>query len=327
MARKRRSNAVRHAPIIGASLVSAVVLAALCLANAGSAGDKKVVGATLLNLHSPYLVTVEEAMKVEAAKLDIDLVSLDSARNVTTELYQVENLIAKKVDLIVMVPVDQKASQTAAKLINEAGIPLVLLNTKFTDDFTFNGGKFVTYVGSEDTVAGEIQGQYLADKMPEGGNVAYLVIAYGISATEGRKAGFESVIKDHPNLRIVTELQGNASRAKGKTITEKILQKYGKGQLQAIVAQNDEMAIGASSAIQAADRLESSRCSSVSTVCSPRSTPLRLGISRRPSFRMQSGRARRSWSRPEKFWRAKPLGRRLMIPFKLITKENVSSFK
>jgi ABC-type sugar transport system substrate-binding protein len=81
-----------------------------------------------------------------AAIEGIDLVSVDSARSVTTELRQVEEFIARKVDLIVMMSVDQKTSQTAAKLINKAGIPLVLLTTKFTDDFTSSGGKFVTYV-------------------------------------------------------------------------------------------------------------------------------------------------------------------------------------
>ena len=124
-----------------------------------------------LRLQSPYVLTVAEAMKVEAAKQGIDLVFLDSARSVTTELDQVENLISQKVDLVVMDPVDQKTSQPAAKLINKAGLPLVLLNNKFTADFTSNGGKFVTYVGSDDKEAGEIQGQYLADKLPDGGNV------------------------------------------------------------------------------------------------------------------------------------------------------------
>ena len=65
----------------------------------------------------------------------------------------------------------------------------------------------------------------------------------------------ESVIKNYPNLRVVTELQGHSSRANGKAIMENLLQKYGKGQLEALVAQNDEMAIGPSSAIQAVDRL------------------------------------------------------------------------
>jgi inositol transport system substrate-binding protein len=60
---------------------------------------------------------------------------------------------------------------------------------------------------------------------------------------------------DHPNIRIVAELQGHGAQADAKTIMKNLLRKYGKGQLQALVAQNDEMAIGGSSAIQAADRL------------------------------------------------------------------------
>ena len=62
----------------------------------------------------------------------------------------------------------------------------------FTDDFTSHGGKFVTYVGSDDTDAGKIEGQYLAEMLPGGGNVVYLVGEYGGASTERRKAGFES---------------------------------------------------------------------------------------------------------------------------------------
>jgi ABC-type sugar transport system substrate-binding protein len=138
------------------ALVSAAAFANLCPADSASGDHKKVVGVTLVSFQSPYLMIVVDAMKVEAAKQGIDLVFLDSARSVATESSQVESLIARKVDLIVMNPVDQRTSQAAAKLINNAGIPLILLDAKFTDDFTFGGGKFVAYVGSEDTVAGAI---------------------------------------------------------------------------------------------------------------------------------------------------------------------------
>jgi ABC-type sugar transport system substrate-binding protein len=77
-------------------------------------------------------------------------------------------------------------------------------------------GKFITYVGSDDTLAGKIEGQYLGDRLPEGGEVVYLVIEYGRSVTARRKAGFESVMKEHRNLGVVAELQGNASRANEK---------------------------------------------------------------------------------------------------------------
>jgi inositol transport system substrate-binding protein len=238
-----------------ATLAGAVALTAFRLANSAPAADQKVIGATVLSSQSPYLVAISDAMKAEAAKEGIDLICLDSGQSVMTEKSHIESLITRKVDLIIMSPVEQMTSKAAAMLVNKAGIPLLLLTTTFDNGFRSDGGKFVAYVGSDNTAAGEIEGRYLADKLPEGGNVVYLAIEYGRSVTELRKAGFESVTRDHPNLEIVTELQGYGSRAKGKAIMETLLQKYGRGQLQALVAENDEMAIGASSAIQAANRL------------------------------------------------------------------------
>jgi ABC-type sugar transport system substrate-binding protein len=312
--------------IRGVALVTPMALA-LCFSNSASAADKKVVGATLLSLQYPFLVTLDNTMKAEAAKQGVGLVSLDPRQSVATELNQVEDLITKKVDLIVMIPVDQKTSQAAAKLVNKAGIPLVLLNTRFTDDFTANGGKFVTYVGSDDTDAGKIQGQYLVDNLPEGGNVVYLVGEYGGASTERRKAGFELVIKDHPNLKIVTELQGHGSRAEGKTIMENLLQKYGKGQLQALVAQNDEMAIGASSAIQAAGRLGEFKVLIGIDGSKPALDAVTAGTLTATVFQDAVGQGTQAIATACKILAGGTVEPQIVIPFKLVTKENVASFK
>jgi ABC-type sugar transport system substrate-binding protein len=129
----------------------------------------------------PYKRCEHEALKAEADRLGIELISLDPTRVVATELEQVKNLIAQKGDLIIMIPVDQRASQPAAKLVNQAGIPLLFLKTQLADDFISSERRIVAYVGSDDTLAGQIEGQYLADKLPEGGNVVYLVVKYGSS--------------------------------------------------------------------------------------------------------------------------------------------------
>jgi ABC-type sugar transport system substrate-binding protein len=312
---------------MGALIVSATALTTFCLADSVSAADKKVVGATLLSLQYPFLVTLDEAMKAEATKGGIDLVSLDPRQSVATELDQIENLITKKVDLIIMIPIDQKTSQAAAKLINKAGIPLVQLNTKFTDDFTTNGGKFVTYVGSDDTDAGKIEGQYLLDTLPEGGNVIYLVGQYGGASTERRKAGFYSVIKDHPNLKVVTELQEHGSRAEAKTITENLLQKYPKGQVQALVAQNDEAALGASSAIQAADRLGEFKVLIGVDGSKPALDAVGAGTLTATVFQDAVGQGTQAMVVANKILAGETVDPQYVIPFKLVTKDNVSSFK
>jgi ABC-type sugar transport system substrate-binding protein len=312
---------------VGALTLSATALTILSGVDSVSAADKKTVGATLLSLQYPFLVTLDEAMKAEATKNGIDLVSLDPRQSVAKELDQVENLITKKVDLIIMIPIDQKTSQAAAKLINKASIPLVQLNTKFTDDFATNGGKFVTYVGSDDTDAGKIEGQYLVDLLPQGGNVIYLVGQYGGASTERRKAGFYSVIKDHPNLKVVTELQEHGSRAEAKTITENLLQKYPKGQIQALVAQNDEAALGASSAIQAADRLGEFKVLIGVDGSKPALDAVAAGTLTATVFQDAVGQGSQAMAVASKILAGETVDPQYVIPFKLVTKDNVSSFK
>jgi inositol transport system substrate-binding protein len=310
-----------------ATLAGAVALAVLCLADSAAADEKKVVGATLLSLQFPYVVAVSEAMKAEAAKEGLDLICLDSARSVMMEKSRIESLITRKVDLIIMSPIDQATSQAAAVLVNKAGIPLLLLDTKFDSDFESAGGKFSTFVGTDDTVAGEIEGRYLADKLPEGGNVVYLAIEYGRSATELRKAGFESVIKDHPNLEIVTELQGYASRVKGKTIMETLLQKYGRGQLQALVAENDEMAIGASSAIQAADRLGEFKVLIGVNGTKPGLDAVAAGTLTATVFQDAVRKGTQIMVAAGKILAGGTVEPQFLFPFTLVTKENVASFR
>jgi ABC-type sugar transport system substrate-binding protein len=309
------------------ALLSGIALLTFCFAVSGWAGDKKVVGAILLNLRSPFLHAVGEALNAEADRLGIELISLDPARGVATELEQVKNLIARKVDLIIMVPVDQRTSQTAARLVNQAGIPLLFLKTELADDFISGGGRIVAYVGSDDTLAGQIEGEYLADKLPEGGNVVYLVVKYGSSATELRKAGFESVMKDHPNLRIVSEFQANALMSNSKTIMENLLKKYPKGQLQALVAQNDEMAIGASSAIQAADRLGEFKVLIGIDGLKGGLDAVADGTLTATVFQDAIGQGTQAMIVASKVLAGERVAPRLLFPFKLVTKENVASFQ
>jgi hypothetical protein len=94
-----------------ATLVGAVAFAALGLVDSTLAANKKVIGATVLSLQSPYLVAISEAMKAEAAKEGLGLISLDSERSVMTERSHVETLINSKVDLIIMTPIDQSTSR------------------------------------------------------------------------------------------------------------------------------------------------------------------------------------------------------------------------
>jgi ABC-type sugar transport system substrate-binding protein len=296
-----------------------------CASSSGGAdaAGSRTVGATLLSLEYPFLVALNDSMKSEASTQDVNLVSLDPRQKTATELTQIEDLITQKVNAVVMIPVDQKASQTAARKVNKAGIPLILVNTKFSDDFN---GDYVSYVGSDDTEAGKIEGKYLATQLPNGGNVVYLVGQYGGASTERRKAGFDDAIAASPNLKIVTETEAKGSRAEAKRIMEDLLQRYPKGELQAVVAQSDEMALGASSAIA-----EAGRSAEFTVIIGVDGSDAGLkavkdGSMTATVFQDAVGQGKAAMKVAAKILAGKKVDKEINIPFQLVTKDNLSDF-
>jgi ABC-type sugar transport system substrate-binding protein len=210
------------------------------------------IGATLLSLDYPLLATLNDSMAAEAQRLGVDLLSLDPRQRTDTEFTQIRDLISKQVDAIIMIPVDGTNSQTAAKEVNAADIPLIEVNTKLGRSFFDDGGTIATYVGSDDQ-AGEIQAHHIGSR----GNpvrVIYLVDEDGGASSDLRKEGFTKVMGEHPGFVIAFTLDGHGSRAEGKALMEELLEIYGYRAFDGVVSQDDEMVLGALSAIEAAGR-------------------------------------------------------------------------
>jgi ABC-type sugar transport system substrate-binding protein len=150
---------------------------------------------------------------------------------------------------------------------------------------------------------------------------------YAVASTERRKEGFESAIKDYPKLNIVTELQGFSSREKRKAVMQSLLQKYKKGELQALVAQNDEMAIGASSAIQEAGRLGEFKVLIGVDGSKPALDAVTAGTLTATVFQDAVGQGTQAVVAAGKILAGETVMAQTIIPFQLVTKENVSSFQ
>ena len=313
--------------------VTSVMLAAASLSLAGctsgdtqsstSGADNPTVGATLLSLEYPFLVTLDEAMSAKASDAGINLVSLDPRQEVSTELTQIEDLITRKVDAIVMIPVDQKTSQEAAKKVNAAEIPLVLVNTRFTDDFA---GEFVTYVGSDDTEAGEIQASYANEQLADGDQIIYMVTQYGGASTERRKSGFVDNLKD--GITIATEIEALGSRAEAKTTMEDLLRRYSKeGEIKAVIAQNDEMAIGAASAIAEAGRTDEFTVIAGVDGSDAGLDAVEAGTISATVFQDAVGQGDAAMEAVSKVVSGESVEKEIIIPFQLVTSENLAEYK
>jgi ABC-type sugar transport system substrate-binding protein len=235
--------------------IALAALAASALAFSGCAGAKTstengTIGVSLNSLEYPFIVTMNEAMNDEAISEDVRLITVDSRAKVATELSQIEDLLTQNVDVVVMDAVDAESSEAAGKRVNAADVPLILVDNRFAEDSDVD---VVSYIGTDAMESGRLQAEYLNDQLPDGGKIIYLVGVYGAPWTENRKAGFFEVLND--NFEIATETEAKGSRADGKTVMEDLLRRYSTpGEIVALVAQNDEMAIGAISAIEEAGR-------------------------------------------------------------------------
>lgn len=215
------------------------------------ADDTVTIGFAQCNLNDTFQTYVTDAAKAKAEELGYTIDVQDAQEDVVKQQDQVNTMIEQGYDAIMVVPVDTSAMQPITDAVTAAGIPLIYVNRNPFG--TENPPEGVYYVGSQEIVAGQLQGEYLVELMGETGGVGILM---GILSNEGavkRTEGNESVLSQYPGIEILAKETGEWQSDKGMAITENWLTAYGD-KLNAILANNDGMAIGAVQALTAAGR-------------------------------------------------------------------------
>jgi inositol transport system substrate-binding protein len=218
-------------------------------AAAGSGADDKItIGVTML-FDDLWLTTLRDAMTEYAAtQPNVELVMVDSKEDVATQLAQVENFVTQKVDAIVVIPANTDAADPMTKAAQDAGIPLVYVNR-----LPSNLPEGVSYVGSDSIQAGIMQAEWLAEQLGGKGNVVIMNGNLAQEAAQKRTEGEKQVFAKFPDIKIIKEDTGNWSRSEGLALMENWL--ASGDQIDAVASNNDEMAIGAIQAIDAAGKL------------------------------------------------------------------------
>ncbi|WP_229842037.1 sugar ABC transporter substrate-binding protein [Pseudolysinimonas yzui] len=288
----------------------------------GSTDESFEIGVVILDLQDPDLAIMYDAMEAEAEAQGVTLVPTDSKKDVGTELNSVEDLITRAVDAIILQPLDGEASQTAANRVIEAGIPLFILSTEFAEGADV---AYEAYIGVDDTLAGVMQAEYLNELLPEGGPIVMAAGAYGASWTDRRLSGFNDTIND--NFEIVAEFQAKGDRAEGKRNMEDTLQRFSAGQIIAVVANNDEMAIGAASAISEAGRT-AEFLAVVGVDGTPPAVEAILAGDMTATVRQDSaGQGAKAVEVVTNFLKGEETDDRYTLPFTLITIDNAADFQ
>ncbi|MBO8161830.1 MAG: D-ribose ABC transporter substrate-binding protein [Thermosipho sp. (in: Bacteria)] len=206
------------------------------------------IGLSLSTLNNPFFVTLRDGAIEKAEELGIGLIVVDAQDKPSKQLNDIEDLIQQRVDLIIINPTDSDAIVAAVEEANEAGIPVI------TVDRGANGGKVVAHIASDNVLGGAMAAKFIASMLNGKGKVVELVGIPGTSAARDRGLGFETELKNYPGLILVAKQTANFNRAEGLTVMENLLEAY--PDIDAVFAQNDEMALGAIEAIKAAGKLD-----------------------------------------------------------------------
>lgn len=204
------------------------------------------IGLVLGNMDNPYFVEMANAAKTQAKALGAKLIVLNANYSNATQYNQVEDLIQRKIDAIVINPTDSDALVPAAEAAYKAGIPFVCI------DRTVNSPNISLDIESNNTEAGEINAKELVKILGGKGNIAVILGTPGLSVQRERTEGFMQVVKKYPNIHIVAEQNGNFNMADGMKAAEAILTAHPN--LDAIYAENDPMALGTVQAIKEFNR-------------------------------------------------------------------------
>jgi ABC-type sugar transport system substrate-binding protein len=209
------------------------------------AAEKKLtIALSLPQMAFPFFVFMEKQVKDEAAKVgNIEIVTLDGQNQVTKQTADMEAVIAKKYDGVLISPITAEGMAPAVQQVVDAGIPVV------TIDRTVFGVNTLAHVGADNVRGGELQGELLLELFPDGGKVFELTGTPGSSPAIDRSKGLHNVLDQQDKVQVVFQQTANFNRADGLTVTESGL--GGEPGPDAVVGANDEMAFGALEATKA----------------------------------------------------------------------------
>ncbi|HEF4758284.1 TPA: sugar ABC transporter substrate-binding protein [Pseudomonas putida] len=295
----------------------------LMLASGAALADMKI-GVSMSQFDDTWLTYLRESMDVKAKSYPdgVKLQFEDARSDVVKQLSQVESFISQKVDAIVVNPVDTAATKKITEAAVKAGIPLVYVNRRPDD---LNLPKGVVTVASNDLEAGQMQMQYLAEKMGGKGDIVILLGDLANNSTTNRTKGVKEVLAKYPNIKIEQEQTGIWLRDKGMTLVNDWLTQGRK--FDAVVSNNDEMAIGAAMALQQAGVDKGSVL-----IAGVDGTPDGLNAVKKGSlvvsvFQDAKGQADGSIDTAVKMVKKEPVEPAVWVPYRLITLQNVDQFK
>ncbi|AZE66645.1 Sugar ABC transporter, substrate-binding protein [Pseudomonas synxantha] len=280
------------------------------------------IGVSIARVDDNFMTYVRSGLEAAAKQQDVQIQFEDAQGDVVRQLNQVEGFLNQKVDAVIVLPVDTAATANITRAAVAAKTPLVYVN-RHPDERTLPKG--VVTVASNDIEAGQLQMRYLAEKLGGQGNVAIIMGDLAQNATHDRTEGARQVLKDFPGIKIVEQQSAEWQRNKGMDLTSNWL--LAGTQFDAIVANNDEMAIGAAMALQQAGKAKGEIAIVGIDGLPDGLAAIKRGLLAASVFQDPKAQATQAVQAAIKMIKGEPIEAEVWVPFELIKPEQVAVFE
>jgi len=212
------------------------------------AGKRLTVGFSQIGAESAWRTAETNSIREEAARRGVNLKFSDAQQKHENQIKAIKSFIAQKVDAIILAPVVETGWEPVLIEASRAGIPVILVDRgiKVSDQKLYT-----TLIASDFVEEGRMAARWLANKTWGKCNIVELQGTTGAAPAIDRKRGFEEILKQYPGMKIIKSQTGDFTRAGGKSVMEAFIKSEGD-RIQAVYAHNDDMALGAIQALEAA---------------------------------------------------------------------------
>ena len=222
-------------------------------ANGGESGGNEsiTVGFSQVGAESSWRTAETTSIKEEAEKRGVTLKFSDAQQKQENQIKALRAFAQQGVDAIILAPKVETGWDNVLKEVKRAGIPVILVDrgVKVKDE-----SLYTTLIASDFVLEGKMAAEWLVKKLDGKGNVVELQGTTGSAPAIDRQKGFAEGIKDHEGIKIIKSQTGDFTRVKGKEVMEAFLKADGD-KINAVYAHNDDMALGAIQAIEAAGKV------------------------------------------------------------------------
>ncbi len=231
-------------PITALSAVALIFAASAC-SRKGPSESIQIV-ASLHDMTEPFFVAIKRALDMEAEQLKVRVSVEDGQSNSAKQSADLEAAIGSDTQGIILAPNDVNALTPAVESVLKAGTPIITLDRRVD-----NTSVTVAHVGADNVAGGRIMAKWVIDSFPNGARIVLITGQAGSSSAIDRTRGIkEALSAAGPTYAVVAEQSATWKREQGLTVTQNVLTSLGPQAVQAIVAESDDMALGAIEALR-----------------------------------------------------------------------------